>query len=213
MPKSLIARGVALLSAAVALGLLLAVAVTLWRESDKPAIELTEKGVSGAALVGGPFELTDQHGNRVSDRDFRGRFMLVYFGYSFCPDVCPTDLAAMAAAIDQLGPAGDRVQPIFITIDPGRDTVQRLAEYAPLFHARLLALTGTPDEIARAAEQYRVYYEKAGEGTDYLMNHSGIVYLMDPEGRFLTHFAQGTPPEEMALKIRSQMSESRNQNS
>jgi protein SCO1/2 len=119
----------------------------------------------------------------------------------------------MAAAIDQLGPAGDRVQPIFITIDPGRDTVQRLAEYAPLFHPRLLALTGTPDEIARAAEQYRVYYEKAGEGTDYLMNHSGIVYLMDPEGRFLTHFAQGTPPEEMALKIRSQMSESRNQNS
>jgi protein SCO1/2 len=161
--------------------------------------------------VGGPFTLTDQHGKRVADADFRGRFMLVYFGYSFCPDVCPTDLAAMAAAIDRLGPEGDRVQPIFITIDPERDTVERLAEYAPLFHPRLIALTGAREEIAQAARAYRVYYEKAGEAPDYLMNHSGIVYLMDPDGRFLTHFPQGTPPEEMALKIRSQISEVRSQ--
>ena len=211
MPKSLIARAVALLSAAVALGLLLAVAVTLWRESDKPAIELTEKGVSGAALVGGPFELTDQHGKRVSDRDFRGRFMLVYFGYSFCPDVCPTDLAAMGAALDRLGAEGEAVQPIFITIDPERDTVRRLAEFAPLFHPRLVALTGTPEEIRQAAAAYRVYYEKAGDGPDYLMNHSGIIYLMDPEGRFLTHFPQGAAPEEIARQIRSQMSDVRSQ--
>ena len=203
MPKSLIARGVALLSAAVALGLLLAVAVTLWRESDRPPIELTEKGVSGAALVGGPFELTDQHGNRVSDRDFRGRFMLVYFGYSFCPDVCPTDLAAMGAALDRLGAESEAVQPIFITIDPERDTVQRLADYAPLFHPRLIALTGTPEEIRRAASAYRVYFEKAGEGRDYLMNHSGIIYLMDRDGSFITHFPQGTPAEDIADKIRA----------
>ena len=212
MPKSFVARAVALISAAIAAGLLIAAGLKLW-QAPEPSIAVEDKGVTGAALVGGPFTLTDQHGQRVSDAEFRGRFMLVYFGYSFCPDVCPTDLAAMAAAIDQLGPAGERVQPIFITIDPERDTVPRLAEYAPLFHPRLVALTGTPDEIARAAEQYRVYYEKAGEGPDYLMNHSGIVYLMDPEGRFLTHFAQGTPPEEMAQKIRSQMSEIRNQNS
>jgi protein SCO1 len=203
MPKSLIARAVALLSAAVALGLLLAVAITLWRESDKAAIELTEKGVSGAALVGGPFELTDQHGNRVSDRDFRGRFMLVYFGYSFCPDICPTDLAAMGAALDRLGAEGEAVQPIFITIDPERDTVQRLADYAPLFHPRLIALTGTPEEIRRAASAYRVYFEKAGEGRDYLMNHSGIIYLMDRDGSFITHFPQGTPAEDIADKIRA----------
>lgn len=212
MPKSFIARAVALVSAAIALGLLIAVAVKLW-QAREASLAVEEKGVSGAALVGGPFTLTDQHGRRVSDAEFRGRFMLVYFGYSFCPDICPTDLAAIAAAIDRLGPAGAEVQPIFITIDPERDTVQRLAEYAPLFHPRLVALTGTPDEIQRAAQHYRVYYEKAGEGPDYLMNHSGIIYLMDRDGRFLTHFPQGTPPEEMAEKIRSQMSETRNQNS
>ena len=212
MPKSLIARIVALASAAIALGLMIAVGVRLLH-APQPGIAVEEKGVSGAALVGGPFTLTDQHGKRVSEADFRGRFLLVYFGYSFCPDVCPTDLAAMAAAIDLLGPEGDKVQPIFITIDPERDTVERLAGYAPLFHPRLVALTGTADEIGHAAAQYRVYFEKSGEGADYLMNHSGIVYLMDPEGRFLTHFAQGTPPEEMAQKIRSQMSETRNQNS
>jgi cytochrome oxidase Cu insertion factor (SCO1/SenC/PrrC family) len=210
MPKSFIARIVALLSIAIALGLLIAVGVKLW-QGPEASLTVEEKGVSGAALVGGPFTLTDQHGRRVSDADFRGRFMLVYFGYSFCPDVCPTDLAAMAAAIDQLGPEGEKVQPIFITIDPERDTVARLAEYAPQFHPRLVALTGTPEEIAKAAALYRVYAEKQGEGPDYLMNHSGIIYLMGPDGRFLTHFANGTGPEEMAEKIREQMSDDRGQ--
>ena len=117
------------------------------------------------------------------------------------------------AAVDQLGAAGEAVQPIFITIDPERDTVQRLADYAPLFHPRLIALTGTPEEIRQAAAAYRVYYEKAGEGRDYLMNHSGIIYLMDPEGRFVTHFPQGASPDEIAQKIRNQMAETKNQNS
>jgi protein SCO2 len=107
----------------------------------------------------------------------------------------------MAAAIVQLGPDGETVQPIFITIDPERDTVARLAEYAPLFHPRLLALTGTPEEIAKAAAEYRVYAEK----------QAGIIYLMGPDGRFLTHFAQGASAEEMASKIREQMSEVRSQ--
>ena len=210
MPKSFIARAVALACAAIAAGLIIAVAVKLWQRPDS-SIALEEKGVSGAALVGGPFTLIDQHGKRVGDGDFRGRFMLVYFGYSFCPDICPTDLAAMSAAIDRLGPLGDEVQPIFITIDPERDTAERLADYAPLFHPRLVALTGTAEEVERAAAAYRVYYEKAGDGPDYLMNHSGIVYLMGPDGRFLTHFPQGTGAEEMADKIRSQMSDVRSQ--
>ena len=107
MPRSLFARIVALTAAAIALGFLIAVGVKLW-QAPAPAIAVQDKGVSGAALVGGAFTLTDQHGKRVADADFRGRFMLVYFGYSFCPDVCPTDLAAMAAAIDRLGPDADQ---------------------------------------------------------------------------------------------------------
>ncbi|MGH7186875.1 MAG: SCO family protein [Pseudomonadota bacterium] len=165
---------------------------------------LSEAPLAGAK-IGGPFTLTDQHGATVSDSDFRGRLMLAYFGYSFCPDICPTDLATMSAAIDLLGAEGDAVQPIFITIDPERDTVDRLAEYAPLFHPRLLALTGAPEEIGRAAAAYRVYYEKAGEGTSYLMNHSGIVYLMDRDGRFVRHFTHGAQPEEIAEAIRAQL--------
>ncbi len=200
MPKSRLARAVALASAILALGLLAAAGLKLWQGRES-AVAIEEKGVSGAALIGGPFALTDQRGARVTDADFRGRAMLVYFGYSFCPDICPTDLAAMAAAIDALGPRGAEVQPLFITIDPERDTVERLAEYAPLFHPRLIALTGTPEEIRTAAAQYRVYYEKAGTGPDYLMNHSGIIYLMDPQGRFVTHFAQGTPTDEIAATI------------
>ncbi len=201
--KSHIARTVALVSAAIALGLVIAVGVRFMHGGGGPAIEVVNKRVTGAALIGGPFTLTDQHGARVSDSDFRGRFLLVYFGYSFCPDICPTDLAAMSAAIDLLGSKGEAVQPIFITIDPERDTVERLASYAPLFHPRLLALTGAPEEVRQAAAAYRVYYEKAGDGADYLMNHSGIIYLMDRDGRFVTHFTQDTPAEEIAEAIRT----------
>ena len=201
MPKSLIARTAALISLAIALGIAVAAGVRLWQERE-PAILIQDKGATGAASIGGPFTLTDQHGVPVSDDQFRGRFMLVYFGYSFCQDICPTDLATMTTALDQLGDAGGQVQPIFVTIDPEHDTVERLAEYAPLFHPRLIALTGTPEEISRVAAQYRVYYEKSGSGPDYLMDHSGIIYLMDREGRFLTHFSQGTTPDRIADAIR-----------
>ncbi len=204
MPKSLVARTVALVSVVLALGIAAAAGVRLWQERE-PALAIQDKGATGAALIGGPFALIDQHGARVSDSDFRGRFMLVYFGYSFCPDICPTDLATMATALDQLGAAGEEVQPIFITIDPERDTAQRLADYAPLFPPRLIALTGTDEEIHQAAAQYRVYYEKAEIGPDYLMNHSGIIYLMDREGRFVTHFSQGTPPDRIAEAVRQEL--------
>ena len=213
MPKNIIVRTVALVSGAIALGLAIAVGVRLWQGGEQPAIEVTDKGVTGAALIGGPFTLTDQHGATISDSDFRGRFMLVYFGYSFCPDECPTDLAAMSAAIDLLGVTGDGVQPIFITIDPERDTVRRLAEFAPLFHPRLVALTGTPEEIRQVASEYRVYFEKVGSGPDYGMNHSGIIYLMDRQGRFVTHFTQATAPEEIANAIRSQLEQASTQGS
>jgi cytochrome oxidase Cu insertion factor (SCO1/SenC/PrrC family) len=161
----------------------------------------------GSVQVGGPFSLTDQSGRRVTEKDFAGKVLLVNFGYTFCPDVCPTELAAMTAAIDQLGDAAKRVQPLFITIDPTRDTVAQLALYHQNFHPSFAMLTGSEDEIARAARAYRVYYKKADSqsATEYLMDHSALVYLMGPDGRFLTHFTPQTTPELMAAEILKQL--------
>jgi cytochrome oxidase Cu insertion factor (SCO1/SenC/PrrC family) len=158
----------------------------------------------GEATVGGPFTLTDQHGAEVTEQDFAGRYMLVYFGYTYCPDICPLSLANMTQAVDLLPPdQADQVVPIFITVDPERDTVNQLAEYAPLFHPRLVALTGSPEAIKAAAQAYRVYFAKAGkDGTDdYLMDHSTFIYLMGPDGRYVRHFAHNAAPEEIAAGI------------
>jgi len=158
--------------------------------------------------IGGPFSLLDDQGKGVTDRDFRGRYLLVYFGYTFCPDVCPTTLQDMSLALESLGAAGDRVQPLLITVDPERDTVEVLADYVPLFHARLRGLTGSAEQVAGAAKAYGVYYAKAAqtgeddEDDDYLMDHSTFVYLLGPDGGYLTHFSHGTSPEAMAEGIR-----------
>jgi cytochrome oxidase Cu insertion factor (SCO1/SenC/PrrC family) len=158
---------------------------------------------AGEALIGGPFTLTDQHGARVTEQDFAGRFMLVYFGYTFCPDICPTSLTVMAAALDQLPEAqAEQVVPILITVDPARDTVEQLADYAPLFHPRLVALTGSEEEVREAARAYRVYYHVPEEGGDaYLVDHSTFVYLMGPDGSYRTHFGIDASPEAMAEAI------------
>ncbi len=180
------------------LGLLLlggAVAYGLWRER--------EFGESAGVPIGGPFTLTDQNGAVRHDSEFRGRLMLVYFGYTYCPDACPAALNVMSGAIEQLGKAAEAVQPIFITVDPERDTVAQMKTYAANFTPRLLALTGTQDEIAAAARAYRVYFQKvAGEGKDdYSMDHSAFVYLMGRDGRYLTHFGPEVTAEQMAAAI------------
>lgn len=161
-------------------------------------------------LVGGPFTLVDQQGETVSDRDFRGRLMLVYFGYTFCPDVCPMSLATMAQALDLLEPAAaERVVPIFITIDPERDTAEQLAGYAPLFHPRLVALTGSVAQVRQAAGAYRVYFAKVDEGgaDDYLMDHVSFVFLMGPDGTYRRHFGPTATPEEIAGALREVLAE------
>jgi cytochrome oxidase Cu insertion factor (SCO1/SenC/PrrC family) len=161
---------------------------------------------AGKALVGGPFTLTDQNGKKITDKDFLGHYMLVLFGYTYCPDVCPTELQVMSAALDQLGAKADNVQPVFITIDPARDTPEVMKQYVANFHPRLLGLTGTPDEIAAAAKAYRVYYNRvdAGSASDsYLMDHSSILYLMGPDGTFLKHFTYTTDSAELAKAIES----------
>lgn len=162
---------------------------------------------SGEALVGGPFSLTNQDGKRVTDQDFRGKYMLVFFGFTFCPDVCPSELQVMSAALDQLGPQGDKIQPVFITIDPERDTPEAMKLYVSNFHPRMVGLTGSPEDIASVAKAYRVYYAKAkpAEGSapgDYLMDHSTILYLMGPDGRFVKHFTYGTDVKTLTEGLR-----------
>jgi len=162
---------------------------------------------AAAPDIGGPFTLTDQTGKQVTDKTYDGSYRLIYFGYTFCPDACPTELQVMAGAVDDLGKDGDKVQPIFITIDPARDTVQQLAGYVPAFHKRLVGLTGTPEQIAQIAKEYKVYYAKA-DGPDpktYLMNHSSFVYLLDPAGKFLTVFSSDMDSEKMAAEIQKYM--------
>ena len=158
----------------------------------------------GEASVGGPFTLTDHTGRRVTDQEWRGRYMLVFFGFTFCPDVCPTALQVTASALDKLGAKAERVTPLFISVDWERDTPDMLARYVSSFHPRLVGLTGSADEIAAVARAYRVYYRKAKDeksAAGYTIDHSSIVYLMGPDGRFVTHFTHTTSPDAMAAAL------------
>lgn len=154
--------------------------------------------------IGGPFVLIDQAERRVTERDFLGRYLLVYFGYTYCPDICPTELATMTAALDDLGDAAKDVVPVFITVDPERDTPAQLKDYAALFHPRLVALTGTPAQVRAAARAYRVTFAKYNivDAGDYQMDHSSFVYLMGPDGRFIAAFAHGTPADTIAESLK-----------
>jgi cytochrome oxidase Cu insertion factor (SCO1/SenC/PrrC family) len=163
-----------------------------------------DRAALGTVQVGGPFTLTDHNGNTVTDADYRGHLLLVYFGYTYCPDICPTELLTMSEALLLVGEEASKIQPLFITVDPERDTVEVLRSYVAAFHPQLVGLTGTPEQIADVARAYRVYYAKAegGGANDYLMDHSSFVYLMDENGTYLTHFSLGTKAEEMADVLR-----------
>jgi cytochrome oxidase Cu insertion factor (SCO1/SenC/PrrC family) len=169
---------------------------------NAPGARLADIAAPAGATIGGSFALTDQNGETRRSEDFKGKLMLIYFGYTYCPDVCPTELQTMSDAIDRLGPKGDAVQPIFVTVDPARDTPEQLKSYAENFHPRLLALTGSAEQIAQVARAYKVFYQpvKQGDG-DYLMDHSSIVYLMDREGHYLAHFGGNLNAEQMAAAI------------
>lgn len=154
--------------------------------------------------IGGPFTLVDQDGRTVSDTDFRGKYMLVYFGFTFCPDVCPTSLTRNADALTLLGDKAAKVQPILISVDPERDTPATLKPYVSAFGPNLVGLTGTPEQIAAVAKAYHVYYGKspAAAGSDaYLIDHSAFTYLMAPDGHFLRFFSHSMKPEEMAAEL------------
>jgi len=170
----------------------------------RTAAELMDIVMWAREPIGGPFALVDHHGRTRTDQDFRGSLLLVYFGYTYCPDICPTDLLAIGQAIDLLGPAGEAVQPLFVTVDPERDTSAHLAEYVPLFHSRLIGLTGSAGAIGSAAEAYRVYFRKepGGDRDGYSVDHSAFIYLVDRDGRYLGFVPPGTPPDRLAAAIR-----------
>ncbi len=157
-----------------------------------------------APLIGGPFELTDFNGRPFTEQNLKGKYSLIYFGYTYCPDVCPTELQTMTQALEMLGPLAKKIQPVMISVDPARDTPQVLKDYLSNFYPTFIGLTGTPEQIKKAGDAYRVFYRKTDQKStsDYLMDHSSIVYLMDRNGHYLKHFAYGTTPEKLAEGIR-----------
>jgi cytochrome oxidase Cu insertion factor (SCO1/SenC/PrrC family) len=159
----------------------------------------------GKPAIGGPFTLTDHTGKTVTDQEFRGKPTIIYFGFAYCPDVCPTSLLLMQTAVDQLGPqAASKVNLLFITVDPERDTTQALKEYVGQFGPAMVGLTGTQDQIAAAAKAFRVYYQKVpGKGgAPYLVDHSSIFYLMDRNFRFVRHFTHQAKAEDIAVALK-----------
>lgn len=167
---------------------------------------------TGVALIGGPFTLTDHNGRKVSEKDFLGRYMLVFFGFTFCPDICPTELQVMTKALDAMGADGEKIQPVFVSIDPDRDTPEVLKAYVENFGPRLTGLTGTAKEIAAIAKAYRVYYAKSGDRTSpgtYLMDHSSLIYLMGPDGGFVKHFTYTTDVARLTAGLKEAITSSR----
>jgi len=175
--------------------------------SSRSAAETMDILMWAREPIGGPFALVDHTGRPRTEADFRGKLLLVYFGFTYCPDICPTDLQDITLALDRLGPAADAVQPLFITVDPERDTAEHLKDYIALFHPQLIGLTGDAAAIRKAADAYKVYYAKVpnARGDDYTVDHSAFIYVMGADGAYLGFFPPGTPPERIAESIRPRL--------
>ena len=203
MPQSSIARAIMIFG----FGLILMLGGAATWILLQPKMQSGQTQSSGEALIGGPFELVDQFGQTRSDADFLGDYMLIYFGYTYCPDICPASLSIMTQAIDQLEETdkarAERITPVFITVDPERDDVENMKVYAEHFHPDMVAMTGTSEQIAAAAKAYRVYYAKAKDdsSSDYLMDHSSIFYLMGPDGKYVKHFTHNDDSNTIATAL------------
>jgi cytochrome oxidase Cu insertion factor (SCO1/SenC/PrrC family) len=163
----------------------------------------------GKAGIGGPFTLSDQKGKAKGLADFRGMLVVLYFGYTFCPDVCPTDLAAIARLLTLLGPDAGKVQPVFVTLDPERDTQEVLRYYIGSFGPRFVALRGTEAEVRRVANLYRVYFEKVpvAGASAYVIDHTAFIYVIDRDGKYIGFFPPGTTGERMAALVRERLAQ------
>ncbi len=180
--------------------------VVLWREADNvPGVGRVV--TTGQIDVGGPFRLVDQNGKKVSDADFRGRYMLIYFGYSFCPDVCPTTLSVMADALGKMGADAAKVVPVFITVDPDRDTSKVLKQYMAAFGPRFVGLTGDHAAIGEVEKEYRVYSRKRpldpkNPDGNYAMDHSSVIYLVGPDGKLVNYYDEVISPSDLAADLK-----------
>ena len=191
-----------LLAAALAGGL-------LWHESEQVP-GLGRSVITGQAQIGGPYKLVDQTGAVKTDADFHGRWQLIYFGYSFCPDVCPTTLAVMGQALDKLGGDAKRITPIFITIDPERDTPKVLADYVKAFGPQFVGLTGSTAQIADVEKEYRVYAKKkpidpSKPNGAYGMDHSSVIYLMGPNGKLVAFYDEAISADDLAKDLKQKI--------
>jgi cytochrome oxidase Cu insertion factor (SCO1/SenC/PrrC family) len=189
-----------LLGVAAAIAMAAAAIAARAQEPDQArAARLMDDLMWGRGHVGGPFTLTDQNGKTRTDADFRGKMMLVYFGYTTCPNICPTDLMQIGLTLDKLGDAADDLQALFISVDPERDTTDVLAKYVANFSPRILGLTGTPAQIRAAADAYKAYYARytPPDGAVYLIDHTGFIYLMGRSGAYLGFFPPGTTADRI----------------
>ena len=198
------------LALAVFLAALIGVAVSVFlvRGGDQTGQPGTVR-TTGRALIGGPFALTDHTGQPRTEKDLLGKYALISFGYSHCPDVCPTTLQTMSEALEALGPLAERIRPVFVTVDPERDTVARLKTYHDAFDKRFMMLTGSVTAIAKAAKAYKVGYNKMKPNADgsYLVNHSALIYLMGPKGDYITHYPYKIDPKKLAEALRKRLAQ------
>ena len=196
------ARALVLVASLIASGFVFSAALAA-AEEQPSAAQMMDDLMYGRGPIGGPFTLTDPTGKRRSDSEFRGRLMIVYFGYTYCPDVCPADLMAITQALDALGPAAAGVQPVFITVDPERDT-KMLGEYVAAFHHSLVGLTGSPEQIRKVANAYKAFYVKVPDqrSGDYSIDHTGVIYLMGRNGEYLGFMPPQTNPDRLTEILR-----------
>jgi protein SCO1/2 len=175
--------------------------VAVWRQAARAP------EADAASAIGGPFKLVSQTGAPVDQSVLRGKWSAVFFGYTYCPDVCPTTLTTLGRAVEALGDRAPRFQVVFITVDPERDTPRALATYlsTPAFPRATIGLTGSPAQIAAAAKAYHVFYQKVPQGASYSMDHTAVVYLMDPAGRFSRPLDLTVPPADIARQIAEAM--------
>ncbi len=187
---------------AIGLGVALGVASAFFliAGNDRPGTGQT----TGTAQIGGPFSLTDTGGARVTDKDFAGKPMLVFFGFTNCPSICPTGLQVITAALDKLGDKAKSLTPVFITLDPERDTPAKLGAYMKNFHSSIRSLSGSADDVTVAVKAYKVYAKKVSDQAQpnsYTIDHTSFVYLMDANGKYLKHFPHSVEPDKLAAEI------------